>query len=225
MNLFKNAALAAGATLALALTLSCSSDDSDNGSGGFNFNEKSQIFREDSSAYTSNGTIKMRFFDNDSGYLCDDIVVAGSVTNGMVNLKSPLPTPPAGCLKTLQQPEGFICSSFPSGAKTTDAQFLLYDGDELLGILSMLYSEYNKSYASLLEEIIKYSYIQEKATMTCDAEITWQEYTVVVDLNINAKSGWNKIYEISNSLSNNAFKQSNTNNILTNELKWTLSDF
>ena len=209
MNLAKKTTLAACIMLAIAFIFSCSSDDS-NESGECKFNENSQIFHNGKNgygdAYTGNGVIKMRFpyslFEKEEGYNCDDIIEVGSVRNGVVTLASPLPTPPERCLIIPDielEPGSLECSSqLLNGFKTTEAEFMLYEGEEYIGTL-VGYLETPEVYSLVL-----YWYISKNVDKACSGESM-----------MDMKAGWNKIYLYE--------EQSSTDcSILTNEVKWTL---
>ena len=215
MNLAKKVTLAASVMFAMALTLSCSSDD-DN--GGSSFNENSQIYKEDDTPITNDGVIKMRFTQDDE-YTCANEVEVGSVTNGVVTLDSPLPVPPEDCLIISSQPP-FDCSSWPEDLKSADAEFILYEGEESMGRLEMIYFE-----GETFRETAKYAYSKKNATITCNDSFEFEGWTETIIFNMNVKTGWNKLYEQTkvNAANKNATVKGNTSsNILTKELKWIL---
>jgi len=182
--------------------------------GGISFNENSQIFNDDGSAYTGNGVIKMRFF-HDKVYNCESLIDVGSVTNGIVTLASTIPTPPEECLVSPEQPSDFQCSSyFSNDAKATDAEFQLYEGEEFIGFLFMLY-EYGE-----LEESIRYGYVSEEAAIICNGEFEKHGYAITINIKENVQIGWNKMYRQTITTSNSMVHKSSSDNILTKELKW-----
>jgi len=211
--------LVASILLALVFTFSCSSGDDEGGGGGGGTssdsgsgttsspsgggNENSQIYNTDSTLFTDSGVIKILVIKY--GYYDTLAINAGSVTNGIVNLELP----------TTTLPDEYVGDKYLDGSgdkcgythKThSSGTFILTNNSgEHIGRLD--YS-YNKGF-----EYITYEYFSKAQKIACNAE------GGIYD--IDAKIGWNKIYNSWQEDGNTHFKVS-TNNILTKgkEMKW-----
>jgi len=241
MNKIKSVLFVAGISLALAFTFGCSSgDDGDNSGGGSgSINVNPQIYIDNSyiddddvyhykiEAYKGSGDIKIwAEYTTDK----DTLINAGSVTNGIVNLK--LPTIPND--EYLRRSSDFFtgggspyCTSYPESVKLWRGKFHLYDnnGKELHLMLSNLYSEtyeYDDDFESTYAEI-RYMYFQENVKITCNIE--WGADVDPKLVNIDAKKGWNVIYHTETYGSKETKPEWSTNsNILKKEkeIKWII---
>jgi len=219
---FSKLALAAAFGLALAITFGCSSDKDDDNSGGSPssgenntngsgqgvlFNEKSQVYiYPDGSLFNGSGAIKVSAYDRstDKQILID----AGNVTNGIVNLKLPT-TIPHELLEDLEDQfdpnEQHSCTS-PENIKSAGVNLVLTNssGDDI-GSLFIGYKDEQRS------EGISYEYYSKTGKITCVSETFGGYYKS----NIDAKTGWNKIYSTQNRVTWES--EESTNNILTKE--------
>jgi len=217
----------ASLALALAFTLSCSSGDgggNDPGgnNGGIPFNENSQIYKSDNTKYTGSGNIKVTIgrscsLDNNGHYTScewDDSRSAGTVNNGIVNLK--LPEIPNEWLRDYpyeDDKESFekSCPNFPWGLKLRQIEtFILTDDNEgFMGGLEIHYSNDGQ-----VSEEIQYWYFSKNTKITCSLEGNYV-------FSIDAAKGWNKIYRLRNYVDGKRTKtEYSTNNILPKEIKW-----
>jgi len=215
MNRVKYALITASIGFALVFTLSCSSDDKkDDGEGGNNasgnsvsFNENSQIYNGDGTPYTGDGVIRMWEKNIEcqggSGYECGVYFNAGSIDKGIVNLN--LPTITADDMLTTLN-----CPSSPNGTKFYNARFTLTNGNKDEGF--RIISGYGQ-----IEERIYHWYFSEAVNITCSYKED-DSYSEI--LNIDAKAGWNKVYEQTDKATRT--HKLSTNNILTKEVKWTI---
>jgi len=195
MNKVKFVLLSAGISLALGFTFGCSSDDggdnSGGGSGSININP--QVYDgNDGTPYKGSGDIKISAEYEYTFIGKDTLINAGSVTNGVVNLK--LPTIPNDeYLK--RSSDLFIgerrsCTSYPKAVKYWRGKFHLYDNNGKDRNLSLFYAESNDNFELTYAEI-RYMYFQENVKITCK-EAGEREGSVEL-ANIDAKKGWNVI--------------------------------
>ncbi|MDR2594159.1 MAG: hypothetical protein LBC87_05245 [Fibromonadaceae bacterium] len=212
---FSKIAFLAGFVLAMVFTFSCSSGGGGSGDGGWDnpsgggvpFNENSQIYdREDGTLYKGSGIIKMPLGEDEDGN--EILMDAGSVTDGIVNLKLPTTIPD----KYLTGVDKFDddCFSFPKGTKMADGHFILTtaDNDNYLR-LWIGYSD------EQIIEGINYLYFTKAGKITCKSDNE--------EMNIDAKAGWNKIYLHCQGSREHGYNRYFTNNILTKEVKWTIN--
>jgi hypothetical protein len=222
------------ATLAFAitLTLSCSGGDdggnepssgsvaaiSSSSDGGGTPIENTQLYKKDGTLYTGSGVIKIRAkcIENDGGANWT-LINAGNVTNGKVELRLPttIPAEYLGELLSEELQQRYACTDYPTDIKgLRDAC-----GKSLLALVnSNLSEDYinsdNTSESDYIGKLdimdeqvsqgIAYWYFSKPAKIICNDSKT----------NINATAGWNNIY--GNGI------EDNTDNILTNEVRWTL---
>jgi len=200
--------------LALAFTFSCSSGGSGGGddhNGGLSSpsgggspvtggadgggNSFSQIYNNsDGTPYTGSGVIKI--------YINNDVLInAGSVTNGIVNLK--LPTIPDEYLAELCDYQRYSCNVNPNDIKGVggDDKFVLYSNSGERISKLRIWDE-QKSNA------IMYWYVSKAGKIICNGE----GKTINVDVK---EAGWNKIYA-------NGIIKYTTDSVLTKEVRWTL---
>jgi hypothetical protein len=188
--------------LAITFTLNACGDDDNSGDGGIDFNENSQIYNEDGTKFTLSGTIKAGLCGGDCYSYDYTLIDAGSVTNGVVNLKLPQ-TIPDELLHSVGSiwEEGDGCTVSDISAKISEpADIVLYNGNENVGNLTALYED------AEVVEFIYYIYAPKAVNINCDIA------------NMKYVKGWNKLYVVASS-NNEKFS---TDNILTKELKWTL---
>jgi len=215
-NKLTKIALTATFGLAMAFTLSCSDDKDESGDGNntngngngseISFNENSQVY-----GFTSNGVIEV--YDggigcgggSDGSNGCDwNGLMAGSVTNGIVNLNLPTNIPSTFLVDFIPDNGQRFCSSYPQDLKVFQGYFLLTDSNrDLLGTLKI---------GNQFGEGISYGYFTKAGEITCRFE--GEEEVEII--NINAQAGWNKI---AFHRQGKTFELS-TNNILTKEVKW-----
>jgi hypothetical protein len=186
---------------AIIFTLNaCGGDDNNNDNGGVDFNENSQIYYEDGSAYKGNGTIKLNG------------LIAGSVTNGVVSLRLPEITSDVGIYYPMHNEE--VCTISDHSAKVSEhVGFALYNGDEKVGSLGTYY------FVEVPERILEkmnYVYASKAVNINCFFE---EMDGFTVRSNFKYVKGWNKEYTVVY----NRIEECSTDNILTKELKWTLS--
>jgi hypothetical protein len=168
--------------------------------GDGSFNPNSQVYKQsDGTLYTGNGIIKIRMNSDVS-------IDAGSVTNGIVNLE--LPTILNEYLAELFDYQRYNCNVNPNdiiGLGGDDRFGLFNSNGELISKLRIW--DEQKSNAIL------YWYFSKAGKITCNYESSSGEAR---SISIDAKTaGWNKVYEGS------TIKYS-TDNILTNNVRWTL---
>jgi hypothetical protein len=192
--------LAATFGLAMALTFSCSSNDDDkgggnnnSGGGGVPFNENSQIYNTDGSLFIGSGVLSIK-----NKHTQETLLNIGSVTNGIVNLQLPQ-TIPNEYLFVFKENGCTINPSYLNVFINEDVFVLTNSSGENIGKL-YIGDEQNS-------QGIQYWYFSKAGKITCGN---------IID--INAKAGWNDMYVVVN----NGKKELSTNNILTNEVKWTL---
>jgi len=231
--------LATSIMLAMVFTLSCSDDKDDDSPstggggdiGGGSFNPNSQIYNKEcnpntkichiTTPYNGNGIIKIDY----------NGAIAGSVTNGIVNLQPP-ETIPQEMLRPYIGNEELLrsCSSYPPDIKIYRPNFILTDSNgDRIGSLG-LYIDYDDG---KFGEGVSYLYFSKAGKITCNYyyEDEWEgiteKSTHIYD--IDAKAGWNIIYLHEDFTSGTNIRteveKSSTTNILTREMKWTLSNW
>jgi len=197
--------LAASLSLALAFTLSCSSTDNNNGKQGVSFEDNSQIYNSDGTLYKGSGAIKARIYDK---YENKILINAGSVADGIVQLE--LPTIPDEYLleEYLNEEDQRFCTSYTKGVKGLNGEFVLTNSNEDESYLVIGYR------GDQLKEEIRYYYFSKAVKITCN----FPENAGFV--NIEAKAGWNRIYYRKTKHT----KEHSTNNILTEQVTWIITE-
>jgi hypothetical protein len=214
--------LAAGISLALVFTFSCTSDENSNGSGGSSVtggadgggNQFSQIYNEDGTAYKGSGFIKIRAYDDESGG--ENLINAGSVTNGIVKLELPENIPDKYLIDFFNEKFNTrFCSDYPEDIKIfKNFSFVLTTNDNEDYIDELLIS-YRDEQA---REDIMYRYLTKTGKITCNYVF---DDGYVSKSNLDVKAGWNKAY----CRSNNTSDECSTKNILTKEMKWIIRTY
>jgi hypothetical protein len=187
--------------------VSSSSENSEE--GGVAFDENSQIFNADGTHYYGSGDIKMRLYNSDSS------IYLGSVTNGIVELELP-PIISDEYLRDIDSFEEAGCEVSPKDAKIGDESFSLYNnnGDYSGKLNPVDLVEYMEDTG--LYENIQYWYFSKAAKIICDLVEDDDDDEYIINIDIDAKAGWNKLYITS--------KEFSTKNILTKNLNWRLLD-
>ncbi|GBU24137.1 hypothetical protein R83H12_00764 [Fibrobacteria bacterium R8-3-H12] len=241
-------ALTAVLTLAITLTLSCSSGDGggdgQNGSsvtggadGGGNqfsqlyngyYDEAEEDVFHSSTAYNGSGVIKLLAYDESNNEI---LINAGNVTDGVVKLALPSIIPSEYLSEFFESYGDFDaynnCIKFIQNIKVypkdnEDFYLALFNSSGgYIGDLGIIYSD------KQIRETISYMYFSKSGEITCNYE---QKQTgrnnSIINVDIDAKAGWNKIYTHYNWDKNYAGSISaaeiSTNNILTKEMKWTI---
>ena len=185
-----------------------------NGNGqGVPFNENSQIYYEDGTLYTGSGIIEATRSIGCFGDMCEwDHIRVGSVTSGIVNLELDKATITDEYLRDfLNNNTQLSCTSYPENIKSFPKFFVLTNSNkEYLGELDISYND------EQIFEGISYLYFSKAGKINCNSNRNY---------NIDAKTGWNKIYFHSNySNGDMTERKYSTNNILTKEkeMKWIL---
>jgi len=132
---------------------------------------------------------------------------AGSVANGIVNLKLPNDIP-TDFLEYEQ-----LCDDEPEDFKIYEGRFELIDNNgNNLGRLRISYQD------EQIAEEISYIYFSKTIKRTCK----WpsEDGGFSRTINVYVKSGWNKVYFRDNVTKRKS--EISTNNILTKEVKWVL---
>jgi len=235
MKIVSKITLAATFGLALAFSFSCSSgdDNDDNGGGGGQgvpFNENSQIYDWDGSDYTGNGIIESvsggvscggNCVDGDCNRVCKwNGFKVGIVTNGIVKLELPDNIPDEHSVDFLEESLFSGCPDTYKDIKTNSGGFGLFKSDkEYVGGLVIRYAD------EQIYEQIAYMYFSKAGKITCNFKEDVEEEGGLfnIDVDINAKKGWNKVYAKAKPNANGgADWKLTTNNILTKEMKWTI---
>ena len=237
--------LAAIFGFALTFTFSCSGGDdgdgnSNNSNGGFSspsgggssssggrqgvpFNENSQIYDEDGVLYKGSGDIKIS--TSNSWQYNEILIDAGSVTNGIVNLKLPQTIPDEYLDKWFDVNDDenqLYCTSYPKyNIRTFVAQFVLIssNGDEI-GSLSPYHLEYEEKIR--ISERIDYYYFSKAGKVTCKYKEEREGYTYIDDKDYDVKEGWNTIYLHRENTEKSKIHESSTNNILIKGVNWII---
>jgi len=193
--------LTAALMLAITFTFSCSGGDDD---GGSSFNENSQVYSFDGrnigTAYKGSGDIKIT-----EGGHGEILIDAGSVTNGIVNLK--LPTIPEEYLREGGIPAVRNCQDTPKDIKYDLASLELYNNGTSIGRLFVAYLGNDYWYS------MEFLYSSKPAKITC-------EY-----MDIDTKTGWNKVYMLDGNLNGKNYHEYLVTNDIqkkAGELKWIL---
>jgi hypothetical protein len=217
--------------LTMALTFSCSSEEdsgtpignassssNDNSgggsssSGGFDERVPSQAYNnEDGTKFEASGILKFKLCKNYK-YIeeethesdCNDITT-GSVTNGVVNMQQPLPL-------TIEDKYLFDvtelfdddnCLISQKDAKISEPIEFFLDNDVSYIYLAIAYIDYS----SQVMQGYYHLYSSKATKVTCSK------------INLDIKAGWNKLYFVKN----HSGEEFSTDNILTGDVRWTLS--
>jgi hypothetical protein len=206
--------LAAGIALAMAFTFSCSSDDDSNNTGGdFDENSPSQAYNSDGSKFEASGLLECRLcYDKFCNY--EEYITAGNVTNGIVKLELPSTLEPKysidvtemfeeidGCTVSQRDTETIFCGDFRLSG--SDSSLSIWRED------------------AIIEQGIGFLYSSKPTKITCNEEYRGI-YNYDYKVNIDAKTGWNKIYVVKN-YNNFLIEERSTDNILTKEVRWFVS--
>jgi hypothetical protein len=190
----------ASIVLAMVFTLSCSGGDDDGGGGGVPFNENSQIYTILGNAYNGNGTIKIVLGDT---YTDNHIIInAGSVTNGVVKLELPQTIPDEYLSKYIsnihEDDYTTRCTDYPEDIKVVDfgmdmrEYFVLIDNNG--AYIGELIIAYFPNGLVTETEGINYLYSAKAGRITCNYKRIEGSLASTINVNIDAKAGWNKIY-------------------------------
>jgi uncharacterized protein (TIGR02145 family)/uncharacterized repeat protein (TIGR02543 family) len=148
---------------------------------------------------------------DENGFYSWDGLIAGSVTNGIVRLNLPQNIPNK-YLEPLLSDES-SCTDYPKDIKGTGSFALTNSNRDYLGRLEILYMD------EYVQEGIDYWYLSKTGKVTCN--ITYKDGESEI-INIDAKSGWNKVYFNENHAEK--IRRYSTNNILTKKVNWIISD-
>jgi len=220
-NIFSKFALSASIMLAMVFTFACSSDDGNNNNGGTSSGSGGGGGSDQNSPlYDKDGTTPR----NISGVirLKKTSIEIGKVTNGAVTIDLPI-TGLDDYLSTSLGKLGKAPCPLPSNMKIIvlideDGMFqLISSTGEVLGTLKFRYSN-DQIYETMF---YLYSTKEEKITCNYDKDDEGVVYENVIT-NLDVKERWNKVY-IHRGPKINSVRTSewNTNNILTQQLKWT----
>jgi hypothetical protein len=227
-------ALSASIMLAIAFTFSCSSGDDNNGgssSGSGGGGGSNQLYNSDGTPYTGSGVIKIRScLDGDKG-TTETLINAGSVTNGIVNLQLPttIPDEYLRIIASKNNLQSLGCTDYPNedikGLDYCYGKMLIALVNNNLSADYVVNTDPNRTnYIGGLiitsqNQRMDYWYVSKSGKVTC----SWTNNSGHVNKwNINATAGWNKLYLIDHNGANGLNDEYNTNNILTEEVKWTL---
>jgi len=218
---FSKITLAAILGIALVFTFSCSSNDDESRGNDISFDVNPQVYNahwdysENNSvfyiddAYTGSGVIETSSSISHSSEFATlwKGFPVGNVTNGIVKLELPENIHSEYLEDVFTDEEQRSCTSYPKDIKTFGGLYILTNSNrEYRGELIMRYQD------EKIREEISYLYLSKAGKIACDfGNKTY---------NINAQTGWNKIYLHGDFATR--IREYSTNNILKKELKWVL---
>jgi hypothetical protein len=230
--------------LAITFTLSCSGSDdpgndpnNPNGGVGVPFNENSQVYNEDGTKYTGSGDIKIETCDKNHDNCI--YIDAGKIEGGIVKLELTQAIPNKYLSKYIsnihEDDYATRCTDYPEDIEVFDigndsrGSFVLTDNNgKLIGELAFVYvsDEFFTTWEGIMEGI-NYLYSTKAGKITCNYKQSYEgSLASTINVNIDAKAGWNKEYyhyDWDSRYSGGVSKaELSTNNILTKELKWLL---